>query len=184
MKKVVVVLGSPRKNGNSAALAQRAIEGAIDAGGECEAFWLHGMNIRPCQACDACRRHAEKRCVQKDDMRRLYDALETADALLLASPIYMFTLSAQLKLFMDRCYAVPDALKGKRVGAVLAYGGDDEADSGAVNAMRAIEDNYAYQGAQVAGIVHGSADQPGEITANAKVMDEAYALGRALIAPR
>jgi multimeric flavodoxin WrbA len=181
MKKVLAILGSPRKNGNSATLAHRAIEGVCEAGGQCEAFWLHGMSIRPCQACDACRRQSEKRCVQKDDMQTLYDALEQADALLLASPVYMFTMSAQLKLFMDRCYAVPDALKGKRVGVVLAYGGDDETDSGAIHAMRAIEDNYAYQGAEVMGIVHGSADLPGEIAANAGVMDAAYALGRALI---
>ena len=181
MKRVLVVLGSPRKNGNSATLAQRAIAGVCEAGGECEAFWLHGMNIRPCQACDTCRRHPEKRCVQKDDMHYIYDALEKADALLIASPIYMFTVTAQLKLFLDRCYAVDYMLKGKRTGILLTYGGEDERDSGAVNAIGALRDAFAYTETPIAGIVHGSADKPGEIAANTLVMDEAFALGKALV---
>ena len=180
MKKVAVFLGSPRKNGNSAVLAQRAIEGVCAAGGSCEIFYLNGLSIRPCQACDSCRRHPEKRCVVKDDMGAVYDALETADALLLASPIYMFTMSAQLKLFLDRGYAVPDAFKGKRMGVVLAYADEDEITSGAIHAMNSLRDLFNYRKAELVGIVHGSAEAPGEITANQRVMDEAYALGRAL----
>lgn len=181
MNKAVVVLGSPRKNGNSTLLAQKAMQGIEAAGGSCKTFYLNGMNIRPCQACDACKRYPEKRCVQRDDMHAIYDALEESDILLMAAPIYMFTVSAQLKLFMDRCYAVFSALKGKRVGVIFTYGGNDESDSGAINAINTMKDEFSYAEADIIGIVHGSADGPGEIAANARVMDEAFALGKALV---
>lgn len=180
MKKVVVVLGSPRKNGNSALLAKKAAEGIEAAGGSCVTFYINGMNIRPCQACDACRRRPEERCVIQDDMCAIYDALESADALLMAAPVYMFTMSAQLKLFLDRSYAVPDAFRGKRVGILLTYGDDNEVDSGAIHAMNALRDLCAYREASVTGIVHGSADGPGEIAGNARVLEEAFELGKKL----
>jgi multimeric flavodoxin WrbA len=181
MKKIAVILGSPRKNGNSMILAKRAMEGIAAAGGESESFRLNSMSIRPCQACDACRRHPEKRCAIRDDMHLLYDALETADAVLLASPIYMFCMSAQLKLFLDRCYAVPEAFRGKRMGILLTYADDNEVVSGAIHAMDILRDLCAYRGMEIVGIVHGSAEAPGEIVANPQVMDEAFELGKALV---
>lgn len=179
-KKVLAVLGSPRKNGNSALLARRAMEGVAASGGSCETVWINDLSIRPCQACDACRRHPEKRCAIKDDMQSVYDAVIEADALLLASPIYMFTVTAQLKLFLDRAYAIPDAFMGKRMGILLTYGDEDEVSSGAIHAMNTLRDLCAYREMEIAGIVHGSAEAPGEIAANTQVMDEAYELGKKL----
>ena len=177
MKKAVIILGSPRKNGNSATLAKQAGYGVTAAGGSVETFYLNGMNIRPCQGCEHCQRHPEKGCILSDDMNAIYASLSAADALLIAGPIYMFSVSAQIKLFMDRCYAVPKALQGKRVGILMTYGCEDEFVSGAVNAFAAMLDEYRYKQAAVVGIVHGSANAMGEIASNTKVMDEAYALG-------
>jgi hypothetical protein len=118
-KKIIVVLGSPRKEGNSTTLAKRVIAGAKASGAEVEAFYLHDMNISPCMACDECRDDPAKDCVIDDQMKALYPKLRRADALVIASPIYWFTMSAQTKLFMDRCYALggPDghALQGKQI---------------------------------------------------------------------
>lgn len=177
-KKAVVILGSPRKNGNSATLARQAASGFTSAGGSVETFYLNGMNIRPCQGCDHCRRHPEKGCFMKDDMKMIYDSLASADALLVAGPIYMFSVSAQIKLFMDRCYAVPAALYGKKIGILLTYNDVDIFESGAVNAIAALRDEYRYKQADIVGIVHGSANAAGEIAANKRVMDDAYALGQ------
>ena len=177
-KKAVVILGSPRKNGNSATLARQAASGFTAAGGSVETFYLNGMNIRPCQGCNHCRRHPEKGCFMKDDMRLIYDSLSAADALLVAGPIYMFTVSAQLKLFMDRCYAVPASLYGKRIGILLTYGDEDVFESGAINAIAALRDEYRYKQAVIVGIIHGSADAAGEISANKRVMNDAYELGQ------
>lgn len=179
-------MGSPRKNGNSAALAERVAEGAKSMGGEVESVYLHGMNINPCDACDICQDDIETECIVDDDMTDLYPKILEADALVIASPVYWFTVSAQTKLFMDRCYALSSpqgyAMKGKRIGIVLTYGDSDPFNSGAVNALRTFQDAYNYIGAEIVGMVYGSASEPGEIRSNRKVMDEAYQLGRRIVA--
>ncbi len=186
-KKVMIVVGSPRKKGNSATLAQRVAAGARAQGAEVETFFLHDMNIQPCNACDACRKKKSMDCVLDDDMRNLYPKLRKADAILIASPIYWFTVSAQTKLFMDRCYALGSeeegyALAGKRCGIVLTYADADPFISGAVNALRTFQDACRYIGANLVGMVYGSAWKAGEIRRNKGVMAEAYELGRKLAA--
>ncbi len=120
-KRVMVFKGSPRKDGNSSTLAERAAEGARTAGAEVEVFSLHRMDIHPCDACDTCQETGV--CVLKDDMQELYPKLTQADAIVVASPIYWFTLSAQTKLFIDRWYALQipggNELAGKKFGAIL-----------------------------------------------------------------
>ncbi len=183
--RIVIVMGSPRRNGNSASLAGRVADGARSVGGEVESLYLHDMNISSCDACDVCREEIETDCVINDDMRDLYPKLREADALVIASPIYWFTVSAQTKLFMDRCYALGgpqgNALKGKRIGIALAYGDSDPFNSGAVNAIRTFQDAFNYIGANIVGMVYGSASDPGEIKSNRALMDKAYQLGRQLV---
>jgi multimeric flavodoxin WrbA len=183
-KKVLVFLGSPRKNGNSALLAKQVMDAAKAAGAQVESFYLHGMNIKPCTACDACRRKDQKDCILKDDMAPLYAKLRKADAVVMATPVYWFTVSAQTKLFMDRWYAMGGdegyPFKGKRFGIVLTYGGEDPFSSGAVNALRTFQDALGYTGAEIAGMVYGSADKAGDIKKNKALLKEAYQLGKEL----
>ena len=186
--KVVILKGSPRKHGNSAVLADQVAAGAREVGAEVESFYLHGMDIAPCDACDSCQGMADVDCIIDDDMQMLYPKLREADAVVYASPIYWFTVSAQLKLFMDRCYGFggdtdePEdhALAGKRIGVVLTYGGDDPFDSGAINAIRTFQDTFRYIPAEIVDIVYGYALDPGEIRANEDVMQKAHDLGRKL----
>jgi multimeric flavodoxin WrbA len=183
-KRIVIVKGSPRKNGNSATLADQVAAGAQAAGAEVESFTLHEMDIRPCDACDACQGEPYRGCIVDDDMQLLYPKVREADALVIATPIYWFTVSAQTKLFMDRCYSLVDAggwvVRGKKIGIVLTYGDSDPYNSGAVNAIRTFQDGYRYAGAEIAGMVYGSASDPGEIRRNQKVMKQAYELGQRL----
>jgi multimeric flavodoxin WrbA len=185
-RKVVIVLGSPRKKGNSAILAAQVAAGAKAAGAEVESFYLHGMDIEPCSACEGCHKGKGRRCVIKDDMQLLYPKLRAADALVIASPVYWFTVSAQTKLFMDRCYALgqPEGhgLKGKRIGIVLTYADADPFSSGAVNALRMFQDGFRYIGADIVGMVYGTAWEAGEIKANRALLKEARELGKALAA--
>jgi multimeric flavodoxin WrbA len=186
--KIVVMKGSPRKNGNSATLAEQVAAGAEAVGAKVESFYLHGMDIQPCDACDVCQGVADVDCVIEDDMQVLYPKLREADAIVYASPIYWFTVSAQMKLFMDRCYGMgsdidePEehALAGKRIGIVLTYGGDDPFDSGAVNAIRTFQDMFDYVPAEIVGMVYGYASDAGEIRKNQEVMEKAYELGKKL----
>jgi multimeric flavodoxin WrbA len=179
---VLILKGSPRKKGNSAVLADRVAAGAVEAGAAVESFELHDMDIRPCDSCDFCQGSGE--CVINDDMQLLYPELRQADAIVIASPIYWFTVSAQTKLCIDRWYALEgagsNALAGKEIGIVLTYGDSDPFTSGAINAIRTLQDIFRYEKAEIAGIVYGSASQPGEIAGQPELMQRAYALGQRL----
>jgi multimeric flavodoxin WrbA len=183
-RKVMIAVGSPRKNGNSSILAKQVAAGAKAGGAMVETFYLQDMNIRPCNACDACRKKSRIDCVFKDDMQKLYPKLRRADAIVIASPIYWFTVSAQTKLFMDRWYALGSdegyELAGKRFGIVLTYADADPFTSGAVNALRTFQDALHFIGAEIVGMVYGSAWKAGEIRRNKGVMEEAYELGKKL----
>lgn len=100
---IVIVLGSPRKNGNSEMLAKSVAEGVEKEGGTTEYIRLNDLNIRPCQGCGGCDKSGE--CVIKDDMTEIYDKVDAADRLLLVTPIYFYAMSAQAKIFTDRMQA-------------------------------------------------------------------------------
>lgn len=179
---VVIVIGSPRENGNSAALALQAAEGVRKAGGEPQVFRLADMDIRPCRACDTCQKKKGYSCVINDDMRLVYPVMRKARGLVISSPIYWFSVSAQTKIFIDRLYAFvgPEGhgLRGKRIGILLAYGDADPFSSGAVNAMRMFQDAFRYVNAPIEGMVYGSANELGEVAKDKILMKEAFELGR------
>ncbi len=181
-KKILVFKGSPRENGNSSALAKRAAEGARAAGAEVEIFSLHQLDIRPCDACDTCQETGV--CVLKDDMQALYPKLTQADAIIIASPIYWFTMSAQTKLFVDRWYAMQrpqgSQLKGKPFGILLTYGDSDPYSSGAINAIRTFQDMFCYIGSNLSGLVYGTAMDVGDVQKQPELMERAYRLGEKL----
>lgn len=186
-KKIILVMGSPRKDGNSAILAKQVEAGARSGGAEVESFFLQDMNIKPCTACEACRDKIETDCIIDDDMKILLPKIREADALVIASPIYWFTISAQTKLFMDRWYALGSAdgyaLKGKKIGIVLTYADADPFISGAVNALRTFQDAFKYVGAEIVDLVYGSAWEAGEIKKNPELLEKAFVLGKQLASP-
>jgi len=104
--KLVAIAGSPRKNGNSTALMHHAVEGAQKRGATAEVFFARDLQVAGCLACESCKRSAEAVCVQNDDMHAVYAAIRDCDALLLASPVYFYGLSSQIKAIVDRCYAL------------------------------------------------------------------------------
>lgn len=184
-KQIVIVKGSPRKNGNSAWLAEQVRAGAKAAGAEVESFDLHEMQIRPCTACDACQQASAQDCIIQDDMQKLYPKLRRAAAIVLVSPIYWFTVSAQTKLFIDRGFyplggSQGHALRGKQIGIVLTYADADPFTSGAVNALRMFQDIFRLIGAEIAGMVYGSAWKAGDIQNQPEVKEKAYQLGQQL----
>lgn len=104
MKKILVLNGSPRKNGSTASLINAFTEGAEGAGHEVNNLYLNSMNINGCLACEKCSQNGGE-CVQKDDMGIVYEAYEWADVIVLASPQFWGTISGQLKIVVDRLYA-------------------------------------------------------------------------------
>jgi multimeric flavodoxin WrbA len=185
VKKVLVLLGSPRRKGNSAILAERIAKGAKSAGADVETFFIHGMKIAPCNSCYACQKPNSKGCSINDDMQIVYKKLMAADAWIIASPVYWFTVSAQTKLWMDRSFALlpraKEAFTGKRIAIAMSYGDSDPFKSGCVNALRTFQDAYGYVEACIVGMVYGSAMDAGEIKKNKSLMKEALELGKQLV---
>jgi multimeric flavodoxin WrbA len=183
-KKILVLQGSPRKKGNSNLLSNQIAEGAQNAGAAVETIYLHGLEIAPCQACEGCQKPDAEGCVIKDDMQTLYPKIADADALVLASPVYWFTMSAQLKLCLDRFYAFGAddyrALSGKKVAVAMSYGDADPFGSGCVNALRSFQDITRFVGSEIVGMVYGTADKAGEIQENTELMTNARELGTQL----
>ena len=99
--KIIAFLGSPRKGGNTETLLNETIKGAGSVGNSVQVFNLNEMHISPCQNCGGCDETGI--CIIKDDMSMIYDAIRSADRIILASPIFFFGLSAQSKLMIDRC---------------------------------------------------------------------------------
>lgn len=184
-KKVLVILGSPRRKGNSAILADRIAQGAKSAKAGVETIFLQGRKIAPCKSCYACQKENSNGCSIRDDMQEIYLKLIEADAWVIASPVYWFTMSAQTKIFMDRCFALgayrKDAFKGKRIAVAMTYGDRDPMSSGCVNAVRTFQDAFGYTESQIVGMVYGSALDAGRIRSNEAVMEEAFELGKKLV---
>ncbi|WAJ25298.1 flavodoxin family protein [Lacrimispora xylanolytica] len=103
-KRIVLLNGSPRKNGNTELLANAFIKGAKDSGNTVTSFHVGRMKISGCMDCKYCHSHPGE-CVQKDDMQEIYNALYRADILVFASPVYWFGMTAHIKSAIDRMYA-------------------------------------------------------------------------------
>lgn len=113
MKKNVLILsGSPRNGGNSDSLCDAFLRGAQESGHSVEKVRVASLNIHPCSACYYCRTHHGE-CVHKDDMAHLLQKIIDADVLVLASPVYFYSIDAQLKAVIDRTVARWLEVKGK-----------------------------------------------------------------------
>ncbi|MEW5825245.1 MAG: flavodoxin family protein [Candidatus Bipolaricaulota bacterium] len=182
-RRVLILVGSPRRNGNSASLAEVSAHAAREAGADVETVFLHEAGIGPCTGCGACRASVEAECVLRDGMTPLYPKLRAAHAILIATPIYSYDMTAQTKLLIDRLYALGsrdgNALKGKRFGFLIVYGAKDEVSSGAATAMRCFRDTFERK-AQWMDIVHGTAGEAGSALGNARLVAEAARLGTEL----
>lgn len=186
-KSVLVLLGSPRKKGNSTTMARQITKGAESMGAQVETLYLNGMHISPCQGCYYCQQEERPGCAVNDDMQTVYPKLLESDAWVIASPVYWFSMTAQTKIFMDRCFAMfrdtaeQSPFFNKRIAIAMSYGDSDAFNSGCVNALRSFQDAYNYVGARIVGMVYGSAEKPGEIMSNQGLMQQAEELGRKLV---
>lgn len=188
LKRVLILTASPRNNGNSTILALKAAEGVNAGGGDADVVSIGNLKIAPCDACDSCRTIPEAGCVIKDDMQPLYQKIKDAQGIIFATPVYWFNVSAQMKLFIDRTYAIKGkdyyAFTGKDVGVILTYEDEDVFVSGGINALRSFQDIFAYVKANFVGMVYGSADKAGDVQTNGKLLQKAYDLGRKLVNPK
>lgn len=185
MKKIVVLNGSPHEHGCTAALTGEVMKSAEKQGADIKSYYLNGMNIKGCQGCFKCAESG--RCVQQDDMQPVYDAIYEADSIVLASPVYMWSMSAQLKTAVDRLFAFlrpghTSALKpGKKVLLLFTQGQKD------TNMFRHyfehVGKNMQFMSfGEYKILVAGGTHQPEQVLCQADVMTQAEAMGKWLSA--
>jgi len=150
-KNIVVLTGSPRKKSSSARLAAAFTEGAEAAGHSVTIFRVASMKIGGCRGCDHCIEEKGV-CVQKDDMLQIAKALISADALVLASPVYFWGITSQLKQAIDRMYALLQR-RSKIKQAVLLMTCGDDTDKAAQPSIAMFREICAYLKWKEAGII-------------------------------
>lgn len=180
--RIFSVMGSPNRKGNTATLLQQYLEGIKENHSDIEStnIYLEDMNISGCKGCNACKIRKLEGCVIKDDMNELYRKLKNSDALILATPIYFFSMTSQLKAFIDRLYALDfNTWKGKKIVLLTTYGDTDEISSGAVNAINIVEYMARFSGmdfVQRYGVSTGTST----VSENSEALEQVYQLGKEL----
>lgn len=186
---VLGLAGSPRRGGNTELLLDRALSGAASAGAQVEKVVLNRLKARPCQECGSCDTTGV--CKMKDEMQSLYPKLEETDGIVLASPIFFMSLSAQAKTIIDRCQAFWSRkyLLGrhigrpgqKRLGLFIATGGTNRGYTfkPSITVVKSffstIEVGYFGE------LLYGSVDARGDIFQHPSAMDDAFKAGVRLV---
>jgi multimeric flavodoxin WrbA len=104
MSKVIGIVGSPRRNGNTANIVKKILEGATSLNFDTEIIYLSEMNFSACSGCEGCKNTF--RCVVNDDMQKIYDLLDTSDGLVIGSPTYFYNVTSLTKAFLERLYCL------------------------------------------------------------------------------
>ena len=122
---ILVLNGSPRPNGNTAAMVEAFVEGAGENGHNITIVPICQKKIAGCLACEYCHTKGNGRCIQKDDMQEVYPVLEEAEMIVLASPVYYHGFTGQLQCAINRIYALDKPKKLKKAALILSSGSDD-----------------------------------------------------------
>ena len=184
--KIVVVLGSPRPDGNCAILAQKVCDAAEGLGAEVRKFWVNKMDFNACQGCESCKTTID-RCILEDELTEVLGAIMQADTLVLASPVNWGDISGRLKCFFDRAYSYlnPDFSSrlpgGKKAVLILLQA---ESDEGEVNDIFPRYEHWLrlYGFSPIYRLMATGLRFPGDIKRQTLILEQAAALGRELVA--
>ena len=170
--KILVLTGSPRAKGNSAAMADAFIEGAKSAGHEVVRFDVAKMNINGCLGCEYCHTKGEGKCVQKDDMVQIYEHLADCDMIVFASAVYYWTLTAQLQAALHRFYAIGYPPKATKFAYLLSSGSPGVYD--AIDSQ--LKSSFDFMKIDIVGRITANGDENG----SAAKLEECRSLGASL----
>lgn len=175
-KKVLVLSASPRKGGNSDLLCDQFLLGAKEAGNQVEKVFLRDKKINYCVACDYCQKN-NGNCSQKDDMTEILEKMIEADVIVMATPVYFYTMDAQVKTLIDRTVARYTKIRNKTFYFIVSA-----ADSSKQAMERTLEGFRGFttclSGAKEKGIIYGTgAWKIGDIKGS-EAMKQAYEMGK------
>ncbi len=176
-KKILIISGSPRINGNSDILCEEFKRGALEAGNIVEKIRLSDKKINFCLGCGVC--NATGKCIQKDDMAELLQKILAADVIVLASPVYFYGMNGQMKTFIDRTVPQYTKISGKDFYFIISA-----ADTVQKHMDKVIEGFRGFtadclENATEKGIVYGLGSWlKGEVKHNKEAMQQAYEFGK------
>lgn len=178
--KVLGIVCSPRKRGNTARMVEAVLDGARSRGAETEIFYLGELSVNPCRVCNTCE--STGKCVQEDDMQPIYDAMDKTNAIVFGTPIYHDHVSAQSKIVIDRLYAYEwrDSFpKGVRAVIIITYEWDNP--SGYDNVLEWITETFKrYYRVKTFAVLkaHGTSKTP--VSSRPDLLRKARAIGGSL----
>ena len=174
-KKVLVLSSSPRRGGNSDILCDQLILGAEEAGNQAEKIFLKDKTINYCLGCGACQKSSS--CVQKDDVKEIMDKMVKADVIVMATPVYFYSMSAQMKTLIDRICPRYTEISNKQFYIIAtAADGSEEALEETITGFRGFF--RCLDNAEEAGIVCGiGAWHIGDVKGQ-PAMKEAFEMGK------
>ncbi len=178
MSRIVILVGSVRRNGNTAMLAQKFAEGAA-LNNEVEIISVADHRINPCIGCNSCYTREDNKCFQDDGMDQIYDRLSKADVLVIASPVYFYGISAQLKCIIDRLHTpLRYTFNIRRLALLLVAANREEGLFDPI--ISQYRSTMGFFGLSDAGIVTvDGVKDPGDIAGRPE-LDAAYELGRSI----
>lgn len=171
--KILVLNGSPRPNGNTAAMVEAFVKGASENGHNIIVVPVCQKKIAGCLACEYCHTKGEGKCVQKDDMQEVYPVLAEAEMIVLASPIYYHSFTGQLQCAINRIYALDKPKKLKKAALILSSG-DNKVYDGAIYEYQNSFLNYLKLENMGIFTAHGKQNKSEE------KLNELYEFGRSL----
>lgn len=175
MKKVLILSGSPRKGGNSDILCDEFARGAAEAGHQVEKIRIAEKNIGYCRGCYACQNGGV--CAIRDDMAELMQKMIDCDVMVLASPVYFYSVDAQLKAVIDRSVARWTEVRDKEFYYIVtAADGEKEAAATTIACFRGYAD--CVEGAKEKGVIYGMGAYEKGAIRNTVAIREAYQMGK------
>lgn len=177
-KKVLILSSSPRRGGNSDTLCDEFLRGALEAGNDTEKIFLRDKTVHYCTGCSTCSLHG-KPCPQKDDAAEIIEKMVAADVIVMATPVYFYTMSAQMKTLIDRCCGLYTEMKNKKFYFIVTAADDDRK-----RMLRTIDTFQGFldclDNPTVGGVVYGTGVwHVGEIGGK-PALHEAYEAGRGI----
>lgn len=180
-RKIVILNGSPRRNGNTSALCASFAEGARNSGNEVSEFFLQTMHIHGCLGCFGGHSSKDCPCVQKDDMAAIYPQVKEADVIVLASPLYYWTISSQLKTVIDRLFALEEGdgqkLRGNGKAGVLLMAAEGNGFADSLTYFNHLMDHLQWQ--NLGAVLAGGNLAAGDIAGKPE-LQKAYDLGASI----
>lgn len=176
--KILALIGSPRKKGNTDVLVEQILQGSKTKGHTNEKLYLYGYKISPCVDCRNCKK-GDLVCTVKDGMQEIYPKMEEADVVIFGTPLYFWGPSGKMKLLMDRMrpFGASGRLKGKKAVVVVPAADGSKACGPLLDMFRL---TFDYLGVEFIGNILAEAFEKGEIGQNQEAMKEAYDFGASL----